>query len=146
MTREEILKNAKPVLFNTEMVRAILDGRKTATRRAIKPQPSKNMSDNHNICKMPIFVDKTGKFGNLWYMDVLEQCPFRQTRYFEQFEPYSKDDYLYVRETWFNDCSRYVYKASMKQSELLQGNWRPSIHMPKEAARIFLRVKENGNQ
>lgn len=39
MTKQELLQIAKPILFNTEMVKAILDSKKTVTRRAIKPQP-----------------------------------------------------------------------------------------------------------
>lgn len=114
----------KPILFNTEMVKALLNGRKTVTRRVVKPQPSINAS----------WLDKCA--GTYTFSDAT--FPH---------EPFSKGDILYVRETWTylgtdkenNPC--FAYKAN---SPHLQGNmyikWRPSIHMPRKAARTFLRV------
>lgn len=136
MNKSELLSVAKPILFNTSMVQAILDGRKTATRRVIK----------YPAC---------GYF---------EYEPPRVKK------PYQTGDILYVRETW-NICNldiedntiTFVYKASESEKEegamtvkasdeiydkydysMVENNpdWRPSIHMPKEAARIFLRVTD----
>ncbi|MCM1298216.1 MAG: hypothetical protein NC203_00455 [Firmicutes bacterium] len=140
MNRSEILEIAKPILFNTEMVRAILDGRKTVTRRIIKPQPISEMPINHNVCKIQIMTKKGIK--HLWYIDVVEQYPFRRTRYFEKLSPYEVGDILYVRETWCKGSlnygkEQYYYKAD---GTIPHCTWKPSIHMPKEAARIFLRV------
>ena len=63
--------------------------------------------------------------------------------------PYTKGDILYVRETWFNNGSRYMYRANYSESEKFYRDgkeivmkWRPSIHMPKEAARIWLKVTD----
>lgn len=107
----------KPILFNTEMVRAILDGRKTCTRRIMKPQ-------------------LTAHYG---------------TQYIKP--PYGPGDILYVRETWcalpVNEAghmrghSVYYYKADGDlRPEGWRGKWKPSIHMPKEAARIWLKVTD----
>lgn len=149
----------KPILFNTEMVIAILDGRKTVTRRVVKPQPNKEMPDDHNVCKMPICTNDG--FKTLWYMDQIKQYPFKRTRYFEQIAPYEPGDILYVRETW--RIVDYLDKASLKFEYLADGKvsgfidftnlrlkkflkyisskkWFPSLFMPKEAARLFLRV------
>lgn len=107
----------KPILFNTEMVRAILDGRKTQTRRIVKP----------NTTAIP---------------------------------PYEVGDILWVRETWKSATGdpagggyalfdTYVYKADGKAKDdypvdelMVEDRWHPSIHMPRKAARIFLRVKD----
>lgn len=162
-----------PILFNTDMVRAILDGRKTVTRRVIKYPPHPDMPDNHDYCQMPLWR-RIGKdeYGirTLHYMDVIEQNPFKQIRYFGSLAPFDKGDILYVRETWGIsnfDCDRnvayIVYKASKNEKDegcravkfpddkfenyydSMSENspeWRPSIHMPKEAARIWLKVTD----
>ncbi len=111
----------KPILFNTEMVRAILDGRKTQTRRVIKPQPNSTF-DRHWQC----FTAENGEIVVLM-------------------EPYRPGDVLYVRETWAEWTGGYVYKADGSASPYplaFVDRWRPSIHMPKEAARLFLRVTD----
>lgn len=117
----------KPILFNTEMVRAILEGRKTVTRRVIKPQPD---SDYEAVKGM--YRDGKGKLCAVFHSSediksVYPNC--------------DRGDILYVRETWtpVPDGS-YIYKASVECPDAWCGTWRPSIHMPREAARIFLRV------
>lgn len=112
----------KPILFNTEMVKALLDGRKTVTRRIVKPQPSKKASWLDKCAGVYTFSDAT--FPH---------------------EPYSSGDILYVRETfgWLSEENKYVYKASDFECVAIDGfKWSPSLHMPKEAARIFLRVTD----
>lgn len=155
MIREEILSKAKPIRFDTEMVRAILNDRKTVIRRPVKPPPSSEMPNKYNICKMPILTNHGIK--TLWYMDDVKQYPFKRTRYFEKVAPYEIGDILYVRETWTKGCIvgdrkfRYVSQGEMSdiifKEECIHNNictdgviWKPSIHMPKWAARIFLRV------
>lgn len=128
----------KPILFNTKMVKAILEGRKTTTRRIIKVNNSLNFMG---------FKDGKALFG--------KGCCIHETIK----PPYMKD-ILYVRETWQisnpkgdfarNDrTAEYVYKAGyakgkriliIRDKEKNLGAWKPSIHMPKEAARIFLKV------
>lgn len=57
--------------------------------------------------------------------------------------PYEAGDILWVRETWtLVPDGSYVYKASVECPGAWSGTWRPSIHMPKEAARIFLKVTD----
>ena len=113
----------KPILFNTPMVRAILDGRKTATRRVIKPQPE--------------------PFGKaLAFKSGIYATPKALVRE----APYIPGDVLYVRETFAKNCWGtgwpWLYKASPEYNEYEPDGWHPSIHMPKEAARIFLRVTD----
>lgn len=148
-----------PILFNTEMVKAILEGRKTVTRRVIKPQPNDSF-DRH----WETFTDESGE------IIVLSA-------------PCHPGDILYVRETWrigawnydekaiavdYADGSsrlewipisdktaliRYIrqsiedsVRAGLPEQHWKPGQaptrWRPSIHMPSEVARIFLRVTD----
>ena len=136
----------KPILFNTEMVKAILDGRKTQTRRLVKPHYHDGDA-GFNVVTMA----KTGAFCYIEYYDEYERSTERRMN-----PPYNVDDILWVRETW---CKwwmphgewLYCYKASEQDGNKRPTGpeyddvwetipWKPSIHMPKEAARIFLRV------
>lgn len=136
----------KPILFNTEMVRAILDGRKTVTRRLMKPQPQQ-VSGNPPFWH---WKDCQWADGGLGFPEsgIKDHVPFKP------------GDVLYVRETWKNATGdlagggyalfdTFVYKADGKvkgdypiDQLMIEGSWRPSIHMPREAARIFLRVTD----
>lgn len=135
----------KPILFNTEMVRAILKGRKTATRRLVKPAPAGDGSEPEELITRPGYWNQLG-----------DDYVYRQ--------PCKTGDILYVRETWkfipCIDCANkqcnfnpvtyedaysvsegcFVYRADYQKHERVQ--WNPSIHMPKDAARIFLRVTD----
>ena len=137
----------KPILFNTEMVRAILDGRKTQTRRVVVPH-YRDGDAGFNV----ITNAATGKFLYIEYYDEDESSTERRLN-----PPYMPGDILYVRETWaamnttpgghFRPHPVYYYKADDPDIRPISwdrdaGKWRPSIHMPKAAARIFLKVKD----
>lgn len=108
----------KPILFNTGMVKAILDGRKTVTRRVVKFNKGQNP-------KWTGYVPD----GDVLYGS--NNIPVAKA-------PFRKDDVLWVRETFAQPTKHiFWYKADFKMQNIL---WRPSIHMPREAARIFLRV------
>lgn len=114
----------RPILFSTPMVQAILDGRKTQTRRIIKPQPTKQLS----------FSDT---FKKHWSENVSDlKLPYFEAKY-------QIGDIMWVRETWSEGCiengehTGIRYKAD---DENFKVKWRPSIFMPKSACRIFLKV------
>lgn len=139
----------KPILFNTEMVRAILDGRKTCTRRILKGGiPFDEKAEYWNVLKK-------GEWSG----------PICVEHFIKQFSPYKQGDILYVRETWTHfecwncegdeegNCVEephisvlqkqggcYLYRATSEISG--DARWHPSIHMPKEAARIWLKVTD----
>ena len=140
----------KPILFNTEMVRAILDGRKSCTRRIIKPQPQSRLCYTFagGDCGTWGYPSKTAheSWGDEYRLpeDITDEELKRRWN-----PPYHTDDVLYVRETWClrYDGEKYFYKADKntprEEKRLIDYNntsWHPSIHMPKEAARIWLRV------
>lgn len=124
-----------PILFNTEMVRAILDDRKTCTRRVVKYDKADDVLNSPAKKENPDIPDKQ-------FIKCLVKMP------------YEVGDILYVRETWHKYTKRvgngeschlaefYGYKASIANSEDANEPWKPSIHMPKEAARIWLKVTD----
>ena len=112
----------KPILFNAQMVRAILEGRKTVTRRAVKFPRGWN----------PKF---TGYIPDGAVLYGSNNIPAAKA-------PVQVGDVLWVRETWSRmETGKYLYKADNEKPISYLG-WRPSIHMPREAARIFLRVTD----
>lgn len=126
----------KPILFNTEMIQAIMDGRKTCTRRILKGAiPFDEKAEYWNVLKK-------GEWSG----------PICVEYFIKQGSPYQPGDILYVRETWHKytklvgkgeGChleEHYGYKASIANSEDAEEPWKPSIHMPKKAARIWLKV------
>lgn len=151
-----------PILFNTEMVRAILYGRKTVTRRPVKYKYSntemKMRKDKYGERLIEIQKDVEGETygknpdGSTWR---------KLLPYIEKEPPYKKGDILYVRETfcpnYFNESiagyrndglrgNRNAYKADYNKAVVgdvvPEPKWKPSIHMPKEAARIWLKVTD----
>lgn len=133
----------KPILFNTAMVNAILDGRKTTTRRVIK-----DVDNNYT------YLGSDKQKSNVLFSRNTTGLSLKIKI------PYKAGDTLYVRETWQisnpmgdfardNMTAEYVYKAGYSKGERIPidreqeknlGVWKPSIHMPKVAARIFLKV------
>ncbi|MEW5251773.1 hypothetical protein [Microbulbifer discodermiae] len=129
----------RPILFNGPMVRAILEGRKTQTRRIMKPQPSYD-------------------FG--WYPgcgDDRKSLHYANERHWRKgapidWSPYGQpSEHLWVRETFrlstHDDCAHYepcncrsgvpFYRAD---AEIGEEKWKPSIHMPRWASRIDLEI------
>nr|DAZ60842.1 MAG TPA: ASCH domain protein [Caudoviricetes sp.] len=142
----------KPILFNTEMVRANLDGRKTCTRRIVK-----GFIPNDAVWGYTAFTPKGCISCRGTFADGYGEKFFKL--------PYQPCDILYVRETWEHfeccccegdehgncyrepqqsvlnkSCGCYMYRAT---DEIYgDARWHPSIHMPKEAARIWLKVTD----
>lgn len=140
----------KPILFNTEMVRAILDGRKSCTRRIVK-----GFIPNNAVWGYTAFTPKGCISCRGTFADGYGEKFFKP--------PYQPGDILYIRETWERfecwncdgdergncpkepkksvldkTCGCYMYRATDEISG--DAKWHPSIHMPKEAARIWLKV------
>ena len=123
----------KPILFNTEMVRAILDGRKSCTRRIIKPQWEE--------CPHCKYVHKEYIYGKLAENVYCAKCGYPLLP--ERRAPYQPGDILYVRETWKKAPNGYYYYEDWQRNDIADvTKWKPSIHMPKEAARIWLKVTD----
>jgi hypothetical protein len=147
----------RPILFSAEMVRAILDGRKTQTRRLMKVQPYPDSIVTVEHYHQTV-IDRHGDmqpgkeiFGAHWDDGEFGlRCPYG-----------APGDQLWVRETWapLADCvvlNCAYYRADGEHVTLIDGDgftqtnrdgseksaWRPSIHMPRWASRITLRITD----
>jgi len=142
-----------PILFSSEMVRAILDGRKTQTRRPVKPQPKHSIIEG--LGHITIGMDPA-KDGAVWYdADCINpgrevRCPFGRI-----------GETLWVCETWalsddIDGRELVAYRAGGTRliapgPTVTHGEhrcvrsvtrWTPSIHMPRWACRLFLRITD----
>ena len=127
----------KPILFNTEMVKAILEGRKTVTRRVVKTK-------SKEACGFVVAKRVSdGAFMGVYDIDENELMADNP-----QTPPYEVGDILYVRETWrefiraIGTPTEYAYKADTDKRAVGLFKWKPSLFMPKEAARLFLKVTD----
>ncbi len=122
----------KPILFNTEMVRAILDGRKTCTRRICK---------DANECTVPDMDFYNADRRTYAVHNFVDKEHTEQLSTAERTCPICTGDILYVRETWKEAPKGYYYYEDWQKDDIADvTKWKPSIHMPKEAARIWLKV------
>lgn len=120
--------SVKPILFNTDMVRAILDGRKSCTRRIVKGFIPNDAKWGYTAFTPKGCISCRGTFAD---------------GYGEKFFklPCELGDILYVRETWKRAPNGYYYYEDWQRDDIADiTKWKPSIHMPKEAARIWLKV------
>ena len=128
----------KPILFNkqisTEMVRAILDGRKSCTRRICKDANEYTVPDMefYNADRRTYAVHNFADKEHTEQLSIAERtCPI------------CPGDILYVRETWKKAPNGYYYYEDWQRNDIADvTKWKPSIHMPKEAARIWLKVTD----
>lgn len=136
------MTNSKPILFQAPMVRAILEGRKTQTRRALKPQPPANTTSAGTT-----WSSETGPSNTwTWLSGDPKDCDTWETLgdFKVRWKP---DDMLWVREKalfWIRTADNKIDKVAAYAAdgyELETGErWTPSIHMPRWASRITLRV------
>lgn len=129
----------KPILFNTEMVRAILDGRKTCTRRLVSSRQFLGMLPDKCKNAAPDEFLKGKRMMFKPYCDMTD-AELIMTAYKAPYEP---GDILYVRETWKKASNGYYYYEDWQRNDIADvTKWKPSIRMPKEAARIWLKVTD----
>jgi hypothetical protein len=129
----------KPILFSGEMVRAILDGNKTQTRRIVKPQPNEPMVLSPNHERWPKSYPREWCESGVDIRQLADgehpawNCPYG-----------APGDLLWVRETWkqvFVTPPVAAYRAT-EPDEINGGKWRPSIHMPRWASRLTLKITD----
>ena len=142
----------RPILFNTEMVQAILVGRKTCTRRIVKPQPKTRLCYTFAGGGCGTWGYPSPSAHEIWGEEYKLPDDITKDDLEKQWNPpCHTDDILYVRETWCSayDGEKYFYLAdkltNREERSLLNYDdvkWHPSIHMPKEAARIWLKATD----
>lgn len=125
----------RPILFNGDMVRAILDGRKTQTRRPVKPQPEPIPED--------VWKDKRVPSERQFWWPSKKAGQMVELRDMALLAPLGTvGDQLWVRETWRMDAYNIAAEYRASTSALMEhiAPWKPSIHMPRWASRIDLEI------
>ena len=127
----------RPIIFSTDMVRAILAGKKTQTRRIVKlPDFSQSQTNGYDWT----YRDKRALWNDISNAQLLTKCPYGVV-----------GDQLWVRETYFPATNQqgsevFVYKADQDDEWIADfadegcGGWKPSIFMPRAASRILLEI------
>lgn len=138
---------ARPILFKPDMVNAILEGRKTMTRRIVKPlagagwRPETANGDTLRLGMITSPHPKKDKFGLFMRREIhpgsgkyehdLVPCPYG-----------APGDLLWVRETWGKGATRVMYRAGCNHVYRPPDGWKPSIHMPRWASRLTLEITD----
>lgn len=126
-------KRDYPILFDSQMVQAILSGKKSQTRRPFKSPLSKAMEPAFEILHDGAEWIARLKNGKCYKYQII--CPYGKP-----------GDLLWVKETYAPAINDYAYKADYSKDVLSErrnhGLWKPSIHMPKSAARIWLQITD----
>lgn len=133
----------RPILFSGPMVRAILEGRKTQTRRIVNPQPKNRRGGRWMYCYESMNKKLEGSFYYSWpdkkngncfsergpESQITYRCPYGQV-----------GDRLWVREAWavHPETGSLLYRADDDAPE--NTRWKPSIHMPRKHSRILLEI------
>jgi hypothetical protein len=131
----------KPIMMSTEDVQAVLEGRKTQTRRVVK-------EDRRGEWAAVNGVRNNSEYGASVPCYLHRETAVDDISRNIMYPNYDVGDILWVRETWSPVQvlpKRYLYKADAEnggEGDGLPIRWRPSIHMPREAARLFLRVTD----
>lgn len=115
----------RPILFSGAMVRALLAGTKTQTRRVVKMKPHQQIEQRDDGTNWPWMYDSE-RDADAWLT-----CPYGKP-----------GDWLWVRETW-HDASSALHSCALYRAdggEIYGGKWAPSIHMPRWASRITLEI------
>lgn len=132
-----------PILFSTPMVKSILSGSKTQTRRVVKPQPEPPRAIYNEKDAIAIMGKKEEGTGQLLRFNWATNISGREITdgsIFTHRCPYGEVGHvLWVRETWAKKNDRIYYKADCVQSPKYE-TWKPSIFMPKAACRIYLKI------
>ncbi|WP_288429394.1 hypothetical protein [uncultured Pantoea sp.] len=136
----------RPILLNAEMVRAVLNGRKTQTRRVIQSLAKSMQANGQKV------IDYREP-GDKWYGDHVFSmrnqsgtwCDYTKEQFLAKCPFGAVGDRLWVRETWarYNidqDTHDIAYRATTPDDWPKEGRWRPSIHMPRWACRITLEI------
>lgn len=132
-----------PIIFSGPMVRALLDGRKSQTRRIVKPQPYMQELEGSFGGRLLCFQERGSPGTGLIWPNakerILSQCPYGQP-----------GDLLYVRETWGywplidqqDEAEGVIYRADDDDWQCRMFSWRPSIHMPRRYSRLTLELTD----
>jgi len=119
----------RPILFSTPMVQEIMEGRKTQTRRIADPQPTKDL---HTFISPSTVLDGSDRTTWIYSDKESSNCIEVKCKYGQP------GDVLWVKETYSGNGCGIIYKAN--GCEPVDGKWKPSIFMPKDAARIWLKI------
>jgi hypothetical protein len=133
----------RPIIFSGPMVRAILNGRKTQTRRVIKPQPEHKQIHDWKGRRL-----YDGEHRLWWWTSQSWDLDFEMKKTLPYFCPYGRPgDKLWIREGFAYCPEAYkaggvIYRADSEDDHVLSFEWRPSIHMPRRASWILLEITD----
>lgn len=133
MTEQKTIVKERPILFSTPMVQAILEGRKTMTRRIVKNH-SELIEEVIAVPRYMNLEEYWGQFRITWESgdDAFIECPYGKP-----------GDILWVRETWAKDIYGKTFSLKAHGHRLPGGSkWKPSIHMAKDLAQLWLQITD----